>query len=79
MELSHTLSALDGKHVAIQKPSKSGSEYQKYKSFFSLVMLALVGPEYQFLWVDVGANGVCSDAQIFNGCSLMKTIERERR
>ncbi len=40
--------------------------------------MAMVGPDYQFLWVDVGVNGTCSDAQIFNGCSLKQAIERER-
>ncbi len=28
--------------------------------------------------MNVGSNGACSDAQIFNDCSLKKAIERER-
>ena len=66
--------ALDGKHIAIKKPKKSGSEYFNYKGYFSLVLLALVDADYKFLWVNAGARGSSSDAQIFNR-SKLKRIE----
>lgn len=71
----HTLGALDGKHIRINKPNKSGSLYYNYKGFFSISMLALVDGNYKFLWVDVGSNGAASDSQIFNGCQLKEMIE----
>ena len=55
-----------GKHIVFKKPKKSGSEYFNYKGYFSLVLLALIDAEYKFLWVNVGASGSSSDAQIFN-------------
>ena len=70
----HAVGALDGKHIAIKKPKKSGSEYVNYKGYFSLVLLALVDADYKFLWVNAGASGSSSDAQIFN-CSKLKRIE----
>ena len=72
----HAVGALNGKHIAIKKPKKSGSEYFNYKDYFSLVLLALVDAEYKFLWVNVGASGSSSDAQIFNRSKLKRRIEK---
>ena len=71
----HAVSALNGKHIAIKKPKKSGSEYFNYKGYFSLVLLALVDADYKFLWVNVGASGSSFDAQIFNHSKLKRRIE----
>ena len=38
-------------------------------------MLALVDADYNFLWVDVGSNGACLYAQIFNDSDLRDVIE----
>jgi len=73
----HTLGALDGKHIRIRKPAKSGSLYYNYKGFFSITLMALVDANYKFLWVDVGSNGASSDSQLFNGCELKEMIELE--
>ena len=71
----HAVGALDGKHIAIKKPRKSGSEYFNYNCYFSLVLLALVDGDYKFLWVNAGASGSSSDAQIFNRSKLKRKIE----
>ena len=41
----------------------------------SLVLLALVDADYKFLWVNAGASGSSSDAQIFNCSKLKRRIE----
>ena len=71
----HAVGALGGKHIAIKKPKKSGSEYFNYKGYFSLLLLALVDADYKFLWVNAGASGSSSDAQIFNCSKLKRRIE----
>ena len=59
----------------MKKPKKTGSDYCNYKGFFSLVLLALVDAEYGFLFIDLGSNRSCSDAQIFNRSLLREKIE----
>ena len=68
--LAHCCGAIDGKHVAIKKPKDSGTLYYNYKGYFSIVLLAVVDADYQFLWADVGANGSSSDCGIFNDSEL---------
>ena len=65
-QFHHALGAIDGKHVRIKCPKNGGSLYYNYKGFHSIILMALVGPNYEFLWVDVGANGSASDCQVFN-------------
>ena len=46
-----------------------------YKGFFSLVLIALVNPDYRLFWVDIGSSGSSLDAQIFNHSKLKKRIK----
>lgn len=66
--------AVDGKHIRIFSPSKSGSLYFNYKDYFSIVLLALVDANYRFMVVDVGSYGKEGDSSIFNKSLLGKKI-----
>ena len=66
------LGAIDGKHVAIQQPSDTGSKVFNYKHFFSVLLLAMVDANYRFTYVDVGAAGRAGDASVFADSLLKK-------
>ena len=74
-QFHNSLGAIDGKHIGLRHPPKSGSLYYNYKGFYSIVLLAIVDADYKFIWVDVGAQGSASDAQIFNHVDLRQAVE----
>lgn len=58
------IGAMDGKHFKIYPPLKSGSLFYNYKDSFSIVLLAVVDAQLQFVYLDVGTNGRISDSGI---------------
>ncbi|KAJ8935400.1 hypothetical protein NQ314_012818 [Rhamnusium bicolor] len=63
---------VDGKHIRMCKPDGSGSTFLNYKSFFSMVLMAVVDADYCFINTDVGAYGASSDFNIFKQSNLCK-------
>ena len=51
------LGGVDGKHIVLQQPKSSGLHYRNYKGTDSIILLAMAGPEYEFLFADVGMKG----------------------
>ncbi|CAM4725404.1 unnamed protein product [Leuciscus chuanchicus] len=51
-QFPHCLGALDGKHIHVQPPTKSGSLYHKGR--FSVLMMAAVDANYKLIYASVG-------------------------
>ncbi|KAJ8889104.1 hypothetical protein PR048_008598 [Dryococelus australis] len=66
--------SIDGKHVRIIRPERSGSLFYNYKELFSVVLLALVDDHYKFLVIDVGSYDKECDTGIFIKSALGKSI-----
>jgi len=71
----HCVGAIDSKHIQLQSPTGSGSDFFNYKSHFSIVLMALVDADYNFLYADVGCQGRISDWGVFKNTSLYKKLE----
>ncbi|XP_044143939.1 protein ALP1-like [Bufo gargarizans] len=57
--------AIDGKHIRVQKPIRSGSQFFNYKKYFSFVLFAVADANYCFRYIDVGSYGSSSDSAVF--------------
>jgi hypothetical protein len=66
--------AIDGKHIRIFSPKKSGSLFFNYKDFFSIVLLAIVDANCKFIFVDIRSYGKEGDSGIFNKFSISQMI-----
>lgn len=73
----HALGAMDGKHIIIQCPFNSGTEYYNYKSQFSIVLMGVVDANYNFIYVDIGAQGRISDGGVLKATSFHEKIEKQ--
>lgn len=71
----HCLGPVDGKHIRINCPAKSGSMYYNYKEYYSVVLMAIADSNYRFMYVNVGSFGKECDSSIFKQSSLWKLIE----
>ena len=64
--IPNCIGAIDGKHIMLQTPARSGSLFYNYKGTFSIVLMAIVDAQYKFTFIDVGAYGSNADGAIFN-------------
>ena len=71
---THALGSIDGKHVVMQAPHSSGSEYFNYKKGHSVVLLAVSNARYEVIIVDIGDSGRQSDGNVYHnsyfGCAI---------
>lgn len=67
--------AMDGKHIVIRCPSKSGSEFYNYKKDYSVILLAIVDANYKFIYIDVGTNGRVNDALVFSKSTFNEVLQ----
>lgn len=72
------IGAIDGKHVEIKKPANTGSYYFNYKRNFSIVLLALVDANYEFLVVEAGANGRVSDGGVLSNSTFYDNFKSNK-
>ncbi|RCN28677.1 hypothetical protein ANCCAN_25576 [Ancylostoma caninum] len=67
---------MDGKHVGIKKPARSGSAYWNYQQYFSIILLAICDCDYRILAFDIGAPGRAGDAGVFRTSAIKNFLDR---
>ncbi|KAH8021172.1 hypothetical protein HPB51_012567 [Rhipicephalus microplus] len=77
-QFPNCLGAVDGKHVAITCPPKSGSAFFNYKGTFSIVLMEKVpfDSSSKFVLVDNGAEGRQSDGGVFKNTKFGKALTK---
>ena len=75
-QFPNTIGAADGKHNSLFHSNSNGSEYNNYKGFFSLVILALFNYNYKFIFIDIGSRGRINHRGICNNSSRSNAIEQ---
>lgn len=69
------IGSLDGKHIALKAPAKSGSLFYNYKGTHSIILMAIADAHYKLIYIDVGSYGRMSDGGVFNRCLFARALK----
>ncbi|XP_049798794.1 uncharacterized protein LOC126233009 [Schistocerca nitens] len=78
LHFPHCVGAIDEKHILLQCPVGSGSKFYNYKGSFSIVLLAVVDTNYNFLYADVCCQGRIFDGGVFKNASISELIHKNK-
>ena len=67
--------SLDVKHISMQAPKNSGSDYYNYKQFHSIILMAACDANYKFTLIDLGAYGKEGDKHVYNSSFISRDLE----
>lgn len=74
--LPNCVGSVDGKHIRIKAPPRSGSSFINYKGYFSIVLLAIADADGMFVTIDVGEFGRNSDGRAFRNSNMGQALLR---
>lgn len=77
-QFPNCVGAVDGKHVRLECPKNSGSQYFNYKHFYSLILLAICDADYCFRIIDVGSYGKESECNVFKKSVFGKNLYADK-
>jgi hypothetical protein len=69
------IGTLDGKHIMIQRPENTVAEFYNYKGYHSIVLMAIVDGNYNFIYVSIGCQGRISDGGVFRNTEFSRKLD----
>lgn len=72
---ANCVGAVDGKHIVMQAPARSGSFFFNYKKSHSIVLMAVCNANYQFTLLDIGDTRRNSDGGVFGHSDMGMAFE----
>ena len=72
--MPNCIGSVDGKHIRIKAPPRSGSSFINYKRFFSIALLAVADADGLFVTIDVGELGRNSDGRALKSSTFGKAL-----
>ena len=69
---------MDGKHIRLQCPKLSGSNYCNHKGFYSIVLLAICDVKYCFILHDTGQFGSSNDSGVLAISGNVELVEENK-
>ena len=72
------IGAIDGKHIRIECPKLSGTQYYSYKGFDSIVLLAICDANYCLTLFDLGQFRSNNDSGVLANSELGQLFEQNR-
>lgn len=67
---------MDCKHVMVQTPINSGSDFFNYKGFSSIVPFAIMDVAYCLTYIVIGCQGRLSDGGVFEHTTFKEIMEK---
>ncbi|KDR21484.1 hypothetical protein L798_03988, partial [Zootermopsis nevadensis] len=74
--IPNCIGSIDGKHIRIQCPNKSGSAFYNFKAYLSIVLLAVADADGLFITVDVGDYGRNSDGGVLRNSAFGRNLQQ---
>ena len=71
------IGSIDGCHIPILPPVLNHTDYYNRKGWYSIILQAIVDPEYLFQDICVGCSGSVHDACVFKNSGIYKKLKNE--
>lgn len=71
---SHCAGAFSARHIAIDEPLNNGTIFLNHKGFHSILLIAVVNANYEFMYFDVGMNGGCDKYYMYTATSFFEVM-----